>query len=73
MRLASFSLLFMAATRAAARAAGAADVSHTTFDLSGPLAQFGYVTPPCTGITSAPMERAKAEKATITLNCAAGP
>lgn len=59
IRFASFSLLLMAATRAAARASGLADESHTRFDLSGPLAQSGYLTPHLTGTTRVPKERAR--------------
>ena len=40
-RLASFSLMFMAATRAAARSAGDAFGSHTVLLARGPLAQSG--------------------------------
>lgn len=67
MRLASFSLLLIEATRAAARASGAADESHTRLDLSGPFAQSGYLTPALAGTTSAPRESVSAEKRTIVL------
>lgn len=65
MRLVSFSLLLIAATRAAARASGAADESHTRFDLSGPFAQSGYLTPPLAGTASATRESVSAEKKTM--------
>jgi hypothetical protein len=43
--LASFSVMFMALTRAAALAEGWAFASHTVLLVSGPLAQSGYWNP----------------------------
>jgi hypothetical protein len=42
-RLASFSVMFMAATAAAARSAGEAVTLHARFFARGPFAQFGKV------------------------------
>ena len=68
MRLASFSLLLMVATSAAARASGAAVESHKRFDLSGPFVQSGYLTPPLTGTTSAPKETTSRERSTMVMS-----
>lgn len=59
MRLASFSLLFIAATRAPARAAGSAEVSQTRFDRRGPFAQSGYLTPALAGAMNVAKAKAK--------------
>jgi hypothetical protein len=44
-RFASFSVMFMALTRAAARSGGDAFMSHTVLLASGPLTQSGYWKP----------------------------
>ena len=69
IRFASFSLLFIAATRAEARASAEAEVSHTKFDLRGSFPQSGYLTPLLTGATRAPRETASTESNTMAFVC----
>jgi hypothetical protein len=56
-RLASLSLLLIAATRADARASVVADVLQTRLDLRDALEQSGYFKPPFTGTMSVAIRR----------------